>query len=335
MPALIEATGLTKRFPVGGGLLLRARRAVHAVSDVSLAIERGTTLGLVGESGCGKSTVGRLLLGLQRPTAGRVVFDGQDLGALDEEALRKLRRRMQMVFQDPYGALNPRMPIADAVAEPLVIHHPQLSAGERRDRVLQLLGRVGLRADQAQRLPAEFSGGQRQRIVIARALAAEPELLFADEPVSALDVSIQAQIVNLLADLQRERQLSYLFVSHDLKVVRHVAHRVAVMYLGRVVEEAPTEPLFARPRHPYTASLLAAIPDPKRRAAGTPRRLLLVGDPPSPIAPPSGCALHPRCPLRPTLGAADQERCAREAPALAGDGHRVACHHADRLDDIR
>ncbi|HVO32254.1 MAG TPA: ATP-binding cassette domain-containing protein, partial [bacterium] len=263
MTALLEARGLAKSFPVARTLFGRPTRTVQAVVDVSLEVARGTTLGLVGESGCGKSTVGRLLLGLLPPSAGTVRFDGADLSELEGDARRTARRRMQMVFQDPFGSLNPRMRVGDAVGEPMEIHRPDLSAAERRARVDALLARVGLSAVHAARFPAEFSGGQRQRLVIARALAADPDLVVADEPVSALDVSIQAQVVNLLRDLQAERGLTYVFVSHDLKVVEHVSDAVAVMYLGRIVERASAAELFARPTHPYTQALLSAVPDPR------------------------------------------------------------------------
>ena len=327
---LVRGEGLGKRFAAERDWLGRPRKWVQAVREVSLAIERGTTLGLVGESGCGKSTVGRMLLALTPPTAGRSFLGDLEVTALSGEPLRRLRKRMQMVFQDPYASLNPRVRIADALAMPLRIHLPELSPSERRDRVEALLARVGLRPDHAQRLPGEFSGGQRQRIVIARALASEPDFVFADEPVSALDVSVQAQIVNLLGDLQHERGLTYLFVSHDLKVVQHVARRIAVMYFGRIVEEAPRDALFAGARHPYTQALLSAVPDP--RPGHRRLRILLDGEIPSPLRPPQGCSFHPRCPLARRLGDRERERCQNEAPELqpmAGDpSHRVACHYA-------
>ncbi|MCI0571502.1 MAG: ATP-binding cassette domain-containing protein [Myxococcaceae bacterium] len=331
---LLRAEALHKRFSVTPSLLGRARGEVHAVSGVSLSIPTGTTLALVGESGCGKSTVGRLVLGLTRPTSGRVFLGDDEVTALSGERLRRLRRRMQMVFQDPGAALNPRMRIADAVAEGLLVHHPQLSRAERQARVAALLERVGLRPEAGQRRPGELSGGQRQRVVIARALAVEPELLVADEPTSALDVSVQAQVLNLLMELKAERGLTFLFISHDLRVVEHVADRVAVMYLGRLVEEAPRETLFARPRHPYTDALLSAVPDPRpgRRRA----RVVLDGDVPSPLSPPPGCVFHPRCPLYARLTEGERARCRGESPELRtlDDGvpsAHVACHFAERM----
>jgi len=315
---LVEARDLVKRFPVRGGLFGRARGAVHAVESVSLAIPPGETLGLVGESGCGKSTLGRLLLRLLEPTAGDVLFDGRSLAGLPPAAMRALRREMQVVFQDPYGSLNPRMRVADIVAEGLVIHRLGTRA-ERDARVAELLALVGLPPDAARRYPHEFSGGQRQRIGIARALAVGPRFVVADEPVSALDVSIQAQIVNLLQDLRRRLGLTMLFISHDLRVVRHVSDRVAIMYLGRIVEIGPRDRIFAAPRHPYTKALLAAVPRPDPHAR--PPRQPLPGDVPDPADPPPGCAFHPRCPWA-------EDRCRTTPPALAGgrDGHAVACH---------
>jgi oligopeptide/dipeptide ABC transporter ATP-binding protein len=272
------------------------------------------------------------VLGLLRPTGGRAFLGDDEVTALDGEPLRRLRRHMQLVFQDPWSSLNPRMRIGDALSEPLEIHRPELSAEDRRARVAAMLERVGLRPEHAQRMPSEFSGGQRQRIVIARALAVEPRFLVADEPVSALDVSVQAQIVNLLQDLQRERRLAMLFISHDLKVVEHVADRVAVMYLGRIVELAPSADLFRRPLHPYSEALLSVIPLARR--TGTRPRTVLEGEVPSPLAPPPGCGFHPRCPLRRTLSAAEQERCSSARPELVGIGgdaaRNVACHFADR-----
>jgi oligopeptide/dipeptide ABC transporter ATP-binding protein len=315
---LVEARDLVKRFPVRGGLFGRARAGVHAVESVSLAIEAGETLGLVGESGCGKSTLGRLLLRLLEPTAGDVVFDGRSLGGVPPAEMRALRREMQVVFQDPYGSLNPRMRVADIVAEGLVIHRLGTRT-ERAARVAELLALVGLPPDAARRYPHEFSGGQRQRIGIARALAVGPRFIVADEPVSALDVSIQAQIVNLLQDLRRRLGLTMLFISHDLRVVRHVSDRVAIMYLGRIVELGTRDQIFTAARHPYTRALLAAVPRPDPHAR--PEHKPLVGDVPNPAAPPSGCAFHPRCPWA-------EDRCRTTTPPLTPgrDGHAVACH---------
>ena len=320
-PAVLQAEGLVKRFEVGRGLFGRARGVVSAVDGVSLAVAPGRTLAVVGESGCGKSTLARLLLRLVEPDAGRIELDGQDLRALDERALLRARRHVQMVFQDPFGSLNPRMSAGDTLAEPLRLH-AVVPAGERAAQVRRLLDQVGLPAEAARRYPHEFSGGQRQRLAIARALAAGPKVLVCDEPVSALDVSIQAQILNLLADLQRELGLAYVFISHDLAVVRQVATEVAVMYLGRFVETGPAAQVFARPRHPYTQALLGAVPvaDPARRGS----RVVLAGDVPSPLAPPPGCRFHTRCPHA-------DERCRQEAPALPADAHAVACWHTQRI----
>ncbi len=315
--ALLAARELVKHFPVRDWLG-RRRAAVRAVDGVSLDIGRGETLGLVGESGCGKSTLGRVLLRLIEADSGAITFAGRDVRALTGGELRRLRAEAQMVFQDPYASLNPRMTIGDALAEPLALHDT-VPPPRRPGRVAELLTLVGLRPAQARRYPHEFSGGQRQRIGIARALAANPKLLVCDEPVSALDVSIQAQIINLLQALKRRFGLSLLFIAHDLAVVRHVADRIAVMYLGRIVETAPAARLFAAPRHPYTRALLAAvpIPDPALRR----ERALLTGEIPSPLAPPSGCRFHTRC-------AFAQARCSTDDPALDddGDGHAAACH---------
>jgi oligopeptide/dipeptide ABC transporter ATP-binding protein len=318
---LLQVTDLVKHY-TAGGLFARPDPPVRAVDGVSFEIGRGETLGLVGESGCGKSTVGRTILRLQEPTSGRATFDGADVFALGRVELRQLRRRMQIVFQDPYGSLNPRMRIGDAVAEGIEIHRlvPRLDIPRR---VAALLEEVGLDPGYARRYPHEFSGGQRQRIGIARALAVEPAFVVCDEPVSALDVSVQAQVLNLLVDLQRHRGLSYLFIAHDLAVVRQVAHRVAVMYLGRIVETGPTEALLGNPRHPYTVALLSAAPEPD--PAGQKQRIVLPGDPPSPATPPAGCPFHPRC-----FHPGKSERCRTELPLLRPvGGTRVACHYAE------
>lgn len=316
---LLHVRGLTKHFPIHRGILQRVSGAVKAVDGVSFDIAPGETLALVGESGCGKTTTGRAVLRLIEPTAGDIVFDGVDVRALRGEALRQLRRRMQIVFQDPYGSLNPRMTVGAAIREGLLVH--DLAHGADADRrVATLLDEVGLRAEYANRYPHEFSGGQRQRIGIARALAVQPSFIVCDEPVSALDVSVQAQVVNLLRDLQRERGLAYLFIAHDLAVVAHMADRVAVMYLGRIVELAPRARLFATPRMPYTKALLSAVPVPDPTAHR--QRILLPGEPPSPANPPSGCVFHPRCPHP-----LKDEACTRVVPPLEEKtpGHFVAC----------
>ena len=297
---------------------------VRAVSEVSLDITPGETLGLVGESGCGKSTLGRTILRLVDPAGGRITFEGKDITAMPQRALRPMRRQMQMIFQDPYASLNPRMSVGDAIAEPLEIHGLAKTKSERLARVQELLAKVGLRGDAATRYPHEFSGGQRQRIGIARALACKPKFIVCDEPISALDVSIQAQIVNLLEDLQAEQGLTYLFISHDLKVVQHICDRVAVMYLGRIVELAEAKTLYRAPKHPYTQALLSAVPriDPKARR----ERIILQGDVPSPLAPPPGCPFHPRCPVQ-----NKPEACFKELPKLRvlSNGSRAACHVAE------
>jgi oligopeptide/dipeptide ABC transporter ATP-binding protein len=316
---LLRVQALTKYFPIRSGILQRVTGQVKAVDGVSFDVAEGETLALVGESGCGKTTTGRALLRLIEPTSGAVTFRGIDLLALKGEALRRMRRHLQIVFQDPYGSLNPRMTVGAAIREGLIVH--ALAEGAEADkRVARLLDEVGLRAEYAQRYPHEFSGGQRQRIGIARALAVEPSFIVCDEPVSALDVSVQAQVVNLLRDLQRDRGLSYLFIAHDLAVVAHMADRVAVMYLGRIVELAPRRTLFSNARMPYTKALLSAVPVPDPSAQR--QRILLPGDPPSPANPPSGCVFHPRCP-HPLKDAA----CTRIVPPLEekSPGHFVAC----------
>lgn len=316
---LIEARVVSKRYRVGSRFSRGGLRHVHALDRVSLAVAEGETVGLVGESGCGKSTLGRALLRLHDVDDGRILFEGRDVTDLSERALRPLRARMQMVFQDPYSSLNPRRRVGDLVAEPLRVH-ARGDAAAVAASVAGLLERVGLRAEHARRFPHEFSGGQRQRVGIARALALSPRLIVADEPVSALDVSVQAQIVNLFLDLQEQFRLTYVFIAHDLSVVRQVATRVAVMYLGSIVEIGPTDTVLQRPAHPYTAALLAAIPRPGARQGGASRGTL-AGDPPSPISPPSGCRFHTRCPIA-------KKRCVSEVPLLGGsdDAHRVACH---------
>jgi oligopeptide/dipeptide ABC transporter ATP-binding protein len=315
---LLDVAKLTKHYPVRNGIFGRAGAQVHAVDEVSFAIEEGETLGLVGESGCGKSTLGKTVLKLVPSTAGTIAWRGKRIDGLDAGAMRAFRREMQAVFQDPYASLNPRMRAEDIVAEPIrnFEHSPDF---EIRARVKTLFEKVGLRPDQMRKYPYEFSGGQRQRLGIARALAPKPKLIVCDEPVSALDVSVQAQVINLLCDLQREFGLSYLFVAHDLAVVEHISHRVAVMYLGRIVELAPTRALFDNPLHPYTEALLAAVPvpDPTVRR----KRLILSGDVPSPIHVPTGCRFHTRCPYA-------FDRCRVEEPQLKEPlaGHQVACH---------
>src|SRR5215216_5714256 len=320
--ALLSVRNLVMHFPLTQGIIFQRKvGAVQAVDGVSFGVKRGETLGLVGESGCGKSTTGRAILQLYKPTAGQVIFNGHDLTKQQGKELRANRRKMQMVFQDPYASLNPRMSVRDIISEPLVIHGLG-NANERRERVTELMRVVGLNPYYASRYPHEFSGGQRQRIGIARSLAVSPDFIVCDEPVSALDVSIQAQIINLLEELQEQFGLTYLFIAHDLAVVRHISDRVAVMYLGEIVEEADTEEIFERPLHPYTRALLASIPLPVPRAKR--ERVKLEGDAPTPINPPEGCRFHTRCPIA-------VEECRKAKPSLVElrPGHRVACFRAE------
>ncbi|HVQ22379.1 MAG TPA: oligopeptide/dipeptide ABC transporter ATP-binding protein [Candidatus Saccharimonadia bacterium] len=330
---LVQVEDLRVYFPIKEGII-RERHVgdVRAVDVVSFSLRHGETLGLVGESGCGKSTTGRAMLRLYEPTAGRVLFDGADVTTLKGDGLRRARRRMQMIFQDPYASLNPRMTVNGIVGEPLEVHDEGGSRQERQDRVREVLTTVGLNPEYGIRYPHEFSGGQRQRIGIARALALSPEFIVADEPISALDVSIQAQIINLLQRLQDRLGLTYLFIAHDLSVVRHISDRIAVMYLGRIVEVAPSRELNTKPLHPYTVALLSAIPIPDPAVEARRRRIILTGDVPSPVDPPSGCRFHTRCWLRDRLG--NPERCTTEDPALRtmASGHEVACHFAESVD---
>ncbi|MDY0908532.1 oligopeptide/dipeptide ABC transporter ATP-binding protein [Microbacterium sp. CFBP9034] len=320
MSTSLTVDHLVKEYPVGGGPFRRSTEIVHAVSDVSLSVPGGTTFGLVGESGCGKSSFGRSVAKLQTSTSGAIWLGDTDITRVNGTKLRALRRRIQFVFQDPYASLNPRKSVRDALAEPLAIHG--LYRGDQSARVLDLLDMVGLNPAHAERYPHEFSGGQRQRIGIARALAMEPEVIVLDEPVSALDVSVQAGILNLLDDLQRDLGLTYLFIAHDLSVVRHLSDRVGVMYLGKLIEDAPVDSLYERPMHPYTQALLSAIPVPDPRVERARERIVLTGDVPSPVSPPSGCRFRTRCWKATDL-------CAQVEPELIdhGDAHRVACHY--------
>ncbi|HYM73286.1 MAG TPA: dipeptide ABC transporter ATP-binding protein [Stellaceae bacterium] len=315
---VLDVVELKKHFPVKKGLLRRTVGQVYAVDGVSFSIEEGETLGLVGESGCGKSTVARTVLRLIEPTEGSILLDGHDVTRLGKKAMRPYRRQMQMIFQDPFSSLNPRMSAGDIVGEPLGVHN--IAHGRNKETAVgEIFDQVGLRRSQMNAFPHEFSGGQRQRISIARALALNPKLIVADEPVSALDVSIQAQVINLMMDLQREKRLSYLFIAHDLAVVEHISHRIAVMYLGKIVEYADKKTLFTNPKHPYTEALLSAVPVPNPKLRREKR--LLQGDVPSPINPPPGCTFHTRCPYA-------QDRCRKEIPVLKeiAPGHGVSCH---------
>ncbi|HSG74953.1 MAG TPA: dipeptide ABC transporter ATP-binding protein [Burkholderiales bacterium] len=320
---LLEVHGLVMHFPVGGGMFSKPAGVVRAIDGVSFNIRKGETLGLVGESGCGKTTTGRCILQLERPTGGRIVFEGVDMMALDAAELRAVRRRVQVIFQDPYSSLNPRMTVGQILAEPLKVHRIVPDKGQRELRVRELLVQVGLLPQHARRYPHQLSGGQRQRVGIARALATEPALIVCDEPVSALDVSIQAQIINLLEELQSRLGLTYLFIAHDLSVVRHISDRVAVMYLGKIAELADRNALYEEPIHPYTQALLSAVPIPDPKIEAKRKRMVVRGEVPSPLNPPSGCVFHPRCPIA-------VARCSAEVPPLREIrlGHWAACHLA-------
>ena len=332
--SLLEVKGLKKHFPIKSGILKRTTGQVYAVDGISFSVEQGETLGLVGESGCGKSTTGRAVLRLIVPTAGSITFEGVDVMAATKAQMQTLRRHMQIIFQDPYASLNPRMRVRNIVGESLKIHNIGTEA-ERKKRVFELLETVGLSVEHAERYPHEFSGGQRQRIGIARALALQPKLIICDEPVSALDVSIRAQVINLLEDLQDEFDLTYVFIAHDLSVVKHASDRVAVMYLGKIVETSDSAVLYDKPQHPYTEALLSAVPIPDPTTERARRRIILEGDVPSPANPPRGCVFHPRCPRA-------QEVCTTAMPALvstggdAGERHEVACYFPARFSgDVR
>jgi oligopeptide transport system ATP-binding protein len=320
---LLEVRDLVKHFPVRGGMFGKPAGQVRAIDGVSFSLQKGETLGLVGESGCGKTTTGRCILQLERPTEGSIVFDGVDLVTLDPAALRAVRRRIQVIFQDPYSSLNPRMTVTQILAEPLKVHGIVRDKVEREQRVVELLRQVGLLPQHGKRYPHQLSGGQRQRVGIARALAMQPSLIVCDEPVSALDVSIQAQIINLLEELQERFGLTYLFIAHDLSVVRHISDRVAVMYLGKIVEITDRQRLYEEPLHPYTRALLSAVPIPDPKLEAKRERTVLRGEVPSPLNPPSGCVFHPRCPLA-------VDRCSAETPPLREirPGHWTACHLA-------